>query len=320
MSRCAVTSLWFSQGRARRSAAFGIAGSLAVLLHGAAAFAEVPASAPTSSGESDARRKAAELFARGRAAFERGDYEAALVDLRASYELVPAPALLFNIAQALRLAGKCEEAEEQYRRYRDAGLELPSDFDELYDQTRRCADERRAARPTDGTSVPTPARAADEPPAASSNAPVEAPAPAAPPQREAEHATASTAPPRGPAVATEQAGDGSYLRPVGIACFAVAAGSAVLGTLFVVRANDAEAEMETRSRSKGAAWDSDGADTQEKGRTSAYWATGLYAVSAVAAGAGLWLWLSAPSDDAPTMAVSVAPSALGVATSLRASF
>jgi tetratricopeptide (TPR) repeat protein len=280
-------------------------------------LAEEPNSAPSASGESNARRRAAELFARGRAAFERGDYEAALVDLRASYELVPAPALLFNIAQALRLAGKCEEAEEQYRRYRDAGLELPSDFDELYEQTRRCADEQRAAKAKDGV---TAASVAEEPAAASSSAVAETPATAALPSPEAKQETASTAPSRGPAASTEPAADGSYLRPVGIACFAVAAGSAVLGTLFVVRANEAEAEMESRSRNVGAAWDGDGEDTQAKGRTSAYWATGLYAASAVAAGAGLWLWLSAPSDNTSQVALGVAPSVGGVSTSLRARF
>ncbi len=294
-----------------------MAGSLALLLHAAPGFAEEPGSASPASTESDARRKAAELFARGRAAFERGDYEAALVDLRASYELVPAPLLLFNIAQALRLAGKCEEAEEQYRRYRDAGLELPSDFDELYDQARRCADEQRAAKAKHGVVA---APVAVGPAAASSSAATETPVAAAPPPPHAERAKASKAPPRASAASTEQAADGSYLRPAGIACFGVAVGSAVLGTFFVVRANDAEAEMESRSRNEGAAWDGDGADTQAKGRTSAYWATGLYAASAVAAGAGLWLWLSAPSDDTSQVALGVAPSVGGVSTSLRARF
>ncbi len=291
-----------------------------MLLHVASGFAEEPSSAPSSANEPDARRRAAELFARGRAAFERGDFEAALVDLRTSYELVPAPALLFNIAQALRLAGQCEEAEEQYRRYRDAGLELPSDFDELYDQTRRCADEQRAAKAKDVEPVPSAAPVAEEAKAAPSSAATETLSDAPSSQSDEKRANAPTAPSRAPAASTEHAADGSYRRPVGIACFAVAAGSAVLGTVFVVRANEAEAEMESRSRAVGATWDGDGADAQEKGRTSAYWATGLYAVTAVAAGAGLWFWLSAPSDDASQVAVGVTPSALGVSTSVRARF
>lgn len=288
-----------------------------MLLHVAPGLAEEPTSTASTSGESDARRRAAELFARGRAAFERGDYEAALVDLRTSYELVPAPALLFNIAQALRLAGKCEEAAEQYRRYRDAGLELPSDFDELDDQARRCADEQRASKAQQSEPAAVAPQGAEAAGAPSQSA--ASPSVAPPPQSDVNREIRSTAPREAVAPAATQPDEGAYKRPVGIACFAVAAGGVILGTLFVVRAQEAEAEMESRSRTD-TTWNAEGADVQAEGQRSAYWAAGLYAASTVAAGAGLWLLLSAPSNEASQVAVGVAPSAVGVATSVRASF
>ncbi|HWU91226.1 MAG TPA: tetratricopeptide repeat protein [Kofleriaceae bacterium] len=61
--------------------------------------------------------RARELTARGRELHEQGDYAGAIAAFKEAYVLAPRPGLLFNIAQAYRLLGDCDDAEHMYRRY-----------------------------------------------------------------------------------------------------------------------------------------------------------------------------------------------------------
>jgi tetratricopeptide (TPR) repeat protein len=63
--------------------------------------------------------KAKELATRGRVYHDAGDYQAAVAAFKEAYVLAPSPGLLFNIAQAYRLAGNCDEAAWMYRRFLD---------------------------------------------------------------------------------------------------------------------------------------------------------------------------------------------------------
>lgn len=63
--------------------------------------------------------KARQLAEKGRAAHNAGDYAAAVAAFKEAYVLAPSPGLLFNIAQAYRLAGDCDEAAWMYRRFLD---------------------------------------------------------------------------------------------------------------------------------------------------------------------------------------------------------
>jgi tetratricopeptide (TPR) repeat protein len=51
------------------------------------------------------------------AAQSAGDYDVAITFYEKAYELIPHPLLLFNIAQAHRLAGRIEQAETFYQRF-----------------------------------------------------------------------------------------------------------------------------------------------------------------------------------------------------------
>lgn len=64
-------------------------------------------------------QKARELAEKGRAYHDAGDYAKAVAAFKEAYVLAPSPALLFNIAQAYRLAGNCDDAAWMYRRYID---------------------------------------------------------------------------------------------------------------------------------------------------------------------------------------------------------
>jgi tetratricopeptide (TPR) repeat protein len=64
-------------------------------------------------------QKARELADKGRAFHEAGEYDKAIAAFKEAYVLAPSPALLFNLAQAYRLAGDCDDAAWMYRRYLD---------------------------------------------------------------------------------------------------------------------------------------------------------------------------------------------------------
>jgi tetratricopeptide (TPR) repeat protein len=61
--------------------------------------------------------KARTLASQGRAAHDAGDYTAAIAAFTQAYVIAPSPALLFNLAQAYRLQGHCDDAALMYRRY-----------------------------------------------------------------------------------------------------------------------------------------------------------------------------------------------------------
>lgn len=67
----------------------------------------------------DNEAKAKALYKTGVGHYAKGEYKAAIKDLKAADELVQSPALAFNIAQSYRLLGDCKEALSWYRAYLD---------------------------------------------------------------------------------------------------------------------------------------------------------------------------------------------------------
>lgn len=86
-------------------------------------LAALLAAATTSAGADTQRgpipQKARDLAERGRALHDAGDYVNAIAAFREAYVLAPSPGLLFNLAQAYRLAGQCDDAAWMYRRFLD---------------------------------------------------------------------------------------------------------------------------------------------------------------------------------------------------------
>ena len=69
------------------------------------------------SGPNEVPAKARMLAERGRAYHDAGNYASAITAFTRAYVIAPSPALLFNLAQAYRLQGDCEDAALMYRRY-----------------------------------------------------------------------------------------------------------------------------------------------------------------------------------------------------------
>jgi tetratricopeptide (TPR) repeat protein len=79
---------------------------------------------------------ARERFMLGVQLFERGDYNRALLEFRATYELAPRGAILFNIAQCQERLGDLQGALGTYQHF------LHASDEQLPDDQRRAAFER----------------------------------------------------------------------------------------------------------------------------------------------------------------------------------
>jgi tetratricopeptide (TPR) repeat protein len=96
-----------ASARGTAAVALAMALALACPAGGRLARAETP--------ERDARR----LYQTGLESYRAGNYDEAIARLKASYQLVPAPGLLYDLAQAQRLKGDCASARTLYRQFLD---------------------------------------------------------------------------------------------------------------------------------------------------------------------------------------------------------
>ena len=74
----------------------------------------------TTSGWASPKDEAAARYRQGKAYFEQGLYARAAGEYKAAYELLPKPALLFNIGRALHLAKDHAAAKTYYEKYIEA--------------------------------------------------------------------------------------------------------------------------------------------------------------------------------------------------------
>ncbi len=88
-------------------------------------LAPAPAHAQKKQSEKEKKKIAKGYVDAGLAAQDAGDFDRAVELYQQAYELVPHPVLLFNIAQAHRLAGRDEEALASYQQYVEVDPEGP---------------------------------------------------------------------------------------------------------------------------------------------------------------------------------------------------
>jgi iron complex outermembrane receptor protein len=91
-------------------------GAIAMTLTPVRALAQ-PAPAPAPAPAVDKTKTAKQYVDAGLAAQKSGDYDTALIFYSKAYALVPHPVLLFDMAQAHRLAGHIEQALALYAKY-----------------------------------------------------------------------------------------------------------------------------------------------------------------------------------------------------------
>src|SRR5262249_34851212 len=76
--------------------------------------AEEPRQPPDKKADLETAKR---LFNQGQVHYSLGEYDQAISEFRAAYQLSSAPGLLFNIAQAYRLKGDCRQALEVYKHF-----------------------------------------------------------------------------------------------------------------------------------------------------------------------------------------------------------
>ena len=107
-----------------------------------------PSTPPSTPATPPSTDEAREHYERGLAKYNLAEFDAAIVEFKASYELSKAPRLLFNIAQAYRLKKDYPSALYFYNTYLRADPNPPNldDVDQKIDEMKRAIDaERKAA-------------------------------------------------------------------------------------------------------------------------------------------------------------------------------
>jgi len=118
----------------------------------------VPLAARADEAASSVPAKAKMLAARGRAAHDAGNYNEAIAAFTQAYAMAPAPALLFNLAQAYRLQGNCDDAALMYRRFiaTNPSPEVRSLAENHLATVERCMHKIALNIPVDGTPASAP--------------------------------------------------------------------------------------------------------------------------------------------------------------------
>lgn len=240
-----------------------------------AGLAEEPAVSSSHAPETAAARIEAKRLSKvGLAEFAAGEYERAIDHFRAAYALVPAPILLYDIAQAERLSGHCQAAVNGYRRFLETkpakGRELA---EELLHELEPCAESEDAV---------------DAPPAAEPAAvsPPRTPAPA--PRPEPWLSPPVRAPvPRSPGAVDAARAHGKALK------LALSFGSA--GLLFAIAGYgawraDRAAQRTSQLFARGGQWDDAAAATERDGRISSVLAWVAASGGLAATGVGVWVF------------------------------
>jgi hypothetical protein len=269
-ARVSVMILAFVQFPARRFARRALV--LAVM-----ALASL-AGARFARGESSVSQ-ARELYETGLQSYRAGNYDDAIANLQASYQLVAAPGLLYDMAQAHRLKGDCADARSLYLQFLDRS---PGGSVETIARSHLVEMETCVAN---GARVRA---AASTPELATVTAPVdsaEAPAPIAPAR-----------PPSVGWVTLAAAPEAAPLRPPrlirrrsALAFGAAALGLAATTGYFAWRA-DVMSNRVSSTFAPGMQWSAAGMDAQQSGRTSATLGI-VTAIGALVSG-GIALWLA----------------------------
>jgi hypothetical protein len=253
---------------------------------------EAPAHTSSSVEVESATQNQARLFFKsGTSHYAHGEFALAVADFHAALALAPRPALLYDLAQAERLAGQCQSALLHYREFVQTNTGPPPvDIDEKLAEMSRCIEKERGA-------------------------------PAAMPPREpiVVDAVLSPRPPEVRSLGARSAGNHATVKILAFGAIGGAAVSVGLGAMFLARAHSATAHVEDVNR-PGQQWSEQYESYQASARLSNDAALGLFVISGLMVGAATWLFLShpqrSPAAQAKVSAIA-AHSAVAVGTLLQ---
>lgn len=269
------------------------------------------------------KEKARLLHEAGLAEYQAGRYGAAVDAFRHAYKLVPAPGILFNLAQAYRLKGDCRSARRSYKKF----LKVSTDASqtalakEHLATLAHCAGDPAAAPAPAAPPATTPP--AQPPAPAASTAPPASPAPApvAPPPAATPAPRATTPPPPAPAAVPPQpqpAGadlsargqidrhPGRAKRLAGIGLGSAGAAFLIISVYHGLKARSDANELDDFYQ-QGGSWTPDLADREDSLDRNRTRAIGFGLVGAIAlTGGGIFYWMG-NQDEKQAAQLGVAP-------------
>jgi hypothetical protein len=249
----------------------------------------------------------------GLAHFRQKRYAEAIAAFEASYALSPLPTLLFDIAQAHRLAGHCADALERYRRYAAlAAAPRAAGLDEHIREMETCVESQaRTATPPQSLRE-APANAATPP--SLREAPTNAPPPPSLQEAPARAGRATSAPASSARLAPGRA---RALRLGG--WVALAAGVAALGVAIYFTVDGSSAQQTLAEQlARDGQWRDVEQQTDARGRRDNVAGAALWGVGGAAAVAGAVLQVvGRASERTPRLAVAAQPGAAMITCSGR---
>ncbi len=221
------------------------------------------------------RRHAKEHFDLGMAHYALQEFEAAIREFKSAYETTHDPSLLFNLAQASRLAKKHEDALHFYRSYLRAKPTASNRADaEAFIDTLEPLVRQAEAEAAKGT-IPAPQPSPGIPTVVEPSAP---PVSAPPPEVRSAVAVPVRAPGMSRRRATVLLATGGALGGLGLATLGA-------GIFFGTRAASSSSELTDLARAEGM-WSAAAQARYDDGQRDARTATALYVVGGVTLGIG----------------------------------
>jgi tetratricopeptide (TPR) repeat protein len=269
------------------------------------------------------KEKAKLLHEAGLAEYQAGRYGAAVDAFRHAYKLVPAPGILFNLAQAYRLKGDCKSARRSYKKF----LKVSTDAaqialakEHLATLTKCAGDAPPATAPPPAVPAPAPAPTAAPTPAPPAPvAPQPSPAPAPAPRV----ATPPPAPAALPAPAAPAAAGadlsargpidrhpGRAKRLAGIGLGSAGAAFLIISVYHGLKARSDAGDLDDFYE-QGGSWTPDLADKEDSLDRNRTRAIGFGLVGAIAlTGGGIFYWMG-NQDEKQAAQIGVAPAQSG---------
>jgi hypothetical protein len=230
-------------------------------------------------------KRAAELYDRGKRHFDIAEYGAAIAAWKEAYLLSSEPLLLFNIAQAHRLAGDCAQANRFYMNYKRVQPKPPNQA-ELDSAMQKCA----GVPPATGDTTPVPPVTPIEP----------VPPPAEPPPPVVQQ------PPPQPTTRVDTYEDrGRTYRITGIALAGAGVASGLIAAVFAVRANSKSSDIE--GQRPGTQWNPSLDQTERDGKSAQTNARVFTAIGIGALVGGTALYFYGRSQSSVRVDVQLAP-------------
>jgi hypothetical protein len=236
--------------------------------------------ATASAQPKDDVQKAATLYDRGKRHFDIAEYSAAIAAWKEAYLLSSEPLLLFNIAQAHRLAGDCAQANRFYLNYKRV-QPRPANQAELDSAMAKCA----GIAPATGDTTPTtiqPTRGGDQPPSTT--------------------VATTTDPGQRDTVEVDQ---GRTLRLSGLAIAGAGGVATIIAIVYAIRANEKADDI--GGRPAGTQWTPELEQLQSDGESAQTRSRIFTAIGAVGLVGGAALWYYGHTKSNVNVDIALAP-------------